>query len=193
MRSKILALTIAALSLVALVGGTSAAKKRNPKFDAFLTGYEEVPVTSTPASGQFRAALRKDGPALTYRLAYQDITNATAAHIHFGQMGVNGGVAAFLCGGGDKPACPATGGTVTGTIDPADVVGPVNQGIAAGEFGELIRAMRFGVAYVNVHTSDGDDAMSDPLGPGDFPTGEIRGQIFPRIRARQGPRAFPPD
>ena len=38
------------------------------------------------------------------------------AHIHFAQEGVNGGVAAFLCGGDGKPACPQGSGTVTGTI-----------------------------------------------------------------------------
>jgi hypothetical protein len=85
------------------------------------------------------------------------------AHIHFGQPGVEGGVAAFLCGGGSKPACPPSG-DVTGTIVASDVVGPADQGIAAGEIDELIAAMKHGVTYVNVHT----DA---------YPDGEIRGQI----------------
>jgi hypothetical protein len=38
------------------------------------------------------------------------------------------------------------------------------QGIAAGEFGELVAALRAGRAYANVHTTK-------------FPPGEIRGQI----------------
>jgi hypothetical protein len=75
---------------------------------------------------------------------------------------VNGGVAAFLCGG-PKPACPASG-TATGTITAADVIGPGGQGIAAGQFAELVRMMRAGVTYVNVHTSM-------------FGGGEIRGQV----------------
>ncbi len=87
-----------------------------------------------------------------------------AAHIHLGQRSVNGGVAAFLCGGGDKPPCPATAGTVTGVIDAADIIGPVQQSIAAGEFNELVRAIRSGVSYANVHTNK-------------HPGGEIRGQI----------------
>jgi hypothetical protein len=37
----------------------------------------------------------------------------------------------------------------------------------------VIDAMRAGLAYVNVHTSDGS---AEP-GPGNFPGGEIRGQI----------------
>ena len=56
------------------------------------------------------------------------------------------------------------GDTITGTIRPPDVVGPAGQGIAAGEFGELVRAIRAGVTYANVHTAP-------------FPAGEIRGQI----------------
>lgn len=61
-------------------------------------------------------------------------TAAGAAHIHLGARATTGGVSAFLCGGG-KPSCPPTGGTVTGTITRADVIGPASQGIEPGEFG----------------------------------------------------------
>ena len=54
---------------------------------------------------------------------------------------------------------------MTGVIDSADVIGPAGQGIAPGEFDELISAMRAGLTYANVH--------SDPMYLG----GEIRGQI----------------
>ena len=70
---------------------------------------------------------------------------------------------------GNGPAgtqgCPAAGGTITGTITPVDVgAGAAAQGIAAGEFVELVRAIRAGVTYVNVHTE---------IRTG----GEIRGQL----------------
>jgi hypothetical protein len=39
----------------------------------------------------------------------------------------------------------------------------------------VLEAMRNGNAYVNVHTNDGVDPPD--TGPGDFPGGEIRGQI----------------
>ncbi len=54
--------------------------------------------------------------------------------------------------------------TVTGTITPANVIGPAAQGIAAGQWDKIVAAMRAGVAYANVHTTN-------------FPQGEIRGQI----------------
>ena len=85
-------------------------------------------------------------------------------HIHLAQRHVPGVVVAFLCGGGGKPPCPSPGGTVSGTITAADIVGPAEQGIAPGEFGEVVRALRAGATYVNVHSEL-------------FPAGEIRGQI----------------
>ena len=122
-------------------------------FKAELNGYEETPSVSSTGFGSFDA--RIEGETITYTLTYDALEGTTtlAAHIHLGQRGVAGGVIAFLCGGGDKPACPATGGTVSGTIDAADVIGPVGQGIAAGEFDEVVRALRAGNVYANVHTN----------------------------------------
>jgi CHRD domain len=71
---------------------------------------------------------------------------------------------AFLCGGGGKPACPAAGGTVSGTIVAADVLALPTQGLAAGDLAAFLRAMRAGVTYVNVHSMT-------------FAAGEIRGQL----------------
>ncbi len=170
---KLSLIVLLGVLLVAVVAATTAQSGRN--FSANLTGYEEVPVISTTGGGSLRAMVTGNGTTIDYTLNYSGLSNAVAAHIHFGQMSVNGGVSAFLCGGGDKPACPSSGGTVTGVIDAADVIGPTGQGIAPGQMGELISAMIAGVTYVNVHTND----LVDPpnTGPGDFPGGEIRGQI----------------
>src|SRR2546425_12226928 len=89
---------------------------------------------------------------------------AVAAHIHFSARRVNGGGVAFLCGGGGKPACPATEGTVTGVIHAADIIGPLAQGIEPGAFEEFVAAIRAGFTYANVHSAR-------------WPNGEIRGQI----------------
>jgi len=137
----------------------------------FLTGFEEVPVVSTEAEGEFRAKINKAATEIEYELKYSDLEgNVTQAHIHVGQKGVNGGISVWLCGNpplvfpaGTQP-CPPAPATITGTITAANVVGPVPQGVTAGEFDELIRAMRAGKTYVNVHSSL-------------FPGGEIRSQI----------------
>src|SRR5262245_20663744 len=132
-----------------------------------LTGYQEATpaAVSSVATGSFLATIDDDTGTIDYTLSYTGLeASATVAHIHFGNRSTNGGVAVFLCGGGGKPVCPTPSGTVTGTITAADVVGPTGQGIAPGELDELIRAIRAGVAYANVHSTQ-------------FPMGEIRGQI----------------
>lgn len=168
MRKLLFAAVIGGSLLVALVGGSFALAKNDKggKARATLIGYNETPSVSTLAKGKFRAEIDRDDDTIAYRLTYEGIEGgaATAAHIHLGQRHTMGGVSAFLCGGGDKPACPATAGTVEGTIDAADVVGPAIQGILAGQLNELVRAIRAGATYVNVHSPT-------------FPGGEIRGQI----------------
>jgi hypothetical protein len=174
MRRRSILLGVAVLAaglLVASLAGASGGKK-NLKADE-LSGYQENPDVSTGATGSFEATIDDDAQTITYELTYSGIEGGTAsaAHIHFGKRAVNGGVSAFLCSGGDKPACPATAGTVTGVIDAADVIGPVGQGIGAGEFDELVAAMRAGNTYVNVHSTGGTPA---------WPGGEIRAQINDR-------------
>lgn len=137
------------------------------RFRAELRGFHEVPsAISTRAKGDFQARLVDDGATLSFRLRYSGIEGGEVlfAHIHLGEQDVAGGVISFLCGGGGKLACPSPGGTVEGSITATDVIGPAGQGITAGEFDELIRAMRQGATYVNVHSTN-------------FPAGELRGQI----------------
>jgi hypothetical protein len=159
-----LAAAVAIVSIVSVVATTALAGDGR-KADARLIGYEEVPAISTEGNGKFKAKISSD--EIQFQLRYSDLEggNVLFAHIHLGQFTANGGVSAFLCGGGSKPACPQIQpATVTGTITPADVIGPTGQGIAAGEFDELVEAIEAGVTYANVHTTQ-------------FPGGEIRGQI----------------
>jgi len=160
MRKLLFVIAAAGLLLVALA--PVAVGDDDNEFRASLNGYLEVPSISTVARASFRAEL--SGGTLHYTLRIRDFSeNPLFAHIHFARPDVNGGVIAFLCGGGGKPACPANG-TVTGTVTAANVIGPSGQGIAAGEFGELVRAMRNGATYANIHSPT-------------YPGGEIRGNI----------------
>ncbi len=155
------------LGLAALLFPALAAAQ---SIQANLEGFQEVPAFSTNATGSFKAKIDEVAGSITFELSYTGLEGAvTQAHIHVGQASVNGGVSAFLCTNlGNGPAgtqvCPASPATVTGTIQAADVIGPAGQGVSAGEFGELIRAIRAGASYANVHST---------LSPG----GEIRGQI----------------
>lgn len=152
----------AAAALAFAVSASGSKNGEGNSVGARLGGYQEVPSISTTGRGTFTAKL-KNGQ-IEYTLSYSNLEGtAQQAHIHLGQPGVNGAVVAFLCGGGSKPACPASG-PVTGTIVAADIVAVPAQGIAAGEINEVIRAIRAGVTYANVHTSL-------------FGGGEIRGQI----------------
>jgi hypothetical protein len=165
----ILALSIVATAIAISMASVASAdddRGRN-SFRAQLDGWAEVPSQVTRGEGSFRARLTS-ATTLEYVLRYSGVeSNVSAAHIHPGSHHENGGVSAFLCGGGDKPPCPPLAGEVSGVIDPADVIGPAAQQIDPGEFNDLIRAMRAGETYANVHTSRA-------------PGGEIRGQINDR-------------
>ncbi|HKH29979.1 MAG TPA: CHRD domain-containing protein [Gaiellaceae bacterium] len=156
-------LAVAALAVIAT--GVAMAHGDNGGTSTKLEGYQETPLTlSTSGRGTFRIRLRSDG--IHYVLKYSDLeADALFAHIHLGQRGTTGGVIAFLCGGGTKPApCPARAGRVEGVIAAADVVGPTVQGIEVGNLVEAVRALRRGYVYANVHTTK-------------YTGGEIRGQI----------------
>jgi|SRR5215218_5195472 hypothetical protein len=151
------------LGAIAIAATAAVAHNDNGKGKARLDGYQETPSISTTGRGSFRIRVTSGG--LQYKLRYEGLeSNATVAHIHLGQRHTAGGVIAFLCGGGNKPACPAREGTVEGVIAAADVTGPTTQGIAPGELREVVRALRKGAVYANVHT-------------GTFGDGEIRGQV----------------
>jgi len=168
-----LASAITTAGVLVAVGAVAAASGGGGKLDESLTGYQEVPALSTSGAGEFHATISDDDHAIRYRLTFSRLeTDATQAHIHFENATNNGGIVAFLCtnlgnapAGTDPPACPPGGGTVSGTLTPADVsAGAAAQGIAAGEFSELVDAIKAGATYVNVHSAD-------------RPGGEIRAQL----------------
>ena len=140
-------------------------------FIAHLQGDNEVPPRGTQATGQVIFSLSEDETELEYKLISSNIFNVVAAHIHLGVEGENGDVVAFLAGPFEAAGGRTDGVLAIGTITEEDLVGP----LAGMAFSVLIEAMRTGGTYVNVHTNDGVAPAN--TGPGDFPPGEIRGQI----------------
>jgi CHRD domain len=167
MRSKSLVTLLGIGVCVVLLGSPAAAETKN----VTLSGFEEVPVVITDASGHFRTLIARDESAIQYELAYTGVGSVTQAHIHIAQPGVNGAIVLWLCSNlaspptppGTQP-CPPPPATISGGLTPADVQTVVAQGIAAGELGDVIGAIRNGLAYVNVHSTTS-------------PGGVIRGQF----------------
>ena len=149
-------------------------RDRNRSMKTSLSGFEEPPGISSPGHGRFEARVSRDGESFEYKLSYDDLAGTvTQSHIHIGLPSINGGIAIWLCqtaavtvpaGAGVVPPCPVPGGTVEGEVTAAQVLGPTGQFFTAGEMGEVLRAIRHGAAYVNVHTTRNTG-------------GEIRGQI----------------
>lgn len=153
-----------------------------------MTGDEEVftPATSgapTPADsraqGEAIFRVSDDGSAVAFRLIASNIDNVIMSHIHCGRPGENGPIRMWLYPvigptGAPAPngAGPQNGVLASGTFSPAGVICPAS---AVGRDMPLLDAIRAGLTYVNVHTNDG---VAPPnTGPGDFPGGEIRGQL----------------
>jgi hypothetical protein len=158
------------------------------KFTTELSGYNEVHFVAAPtpalrgaistkATGNFKATIDDAKQLIHYELNYQGLEGAvTQSHIHFGQRHTVGGIVVWLCQTDGTPApanvaavtpkCPpnTVSGPVTGTIASTQVLAQTAQGIDAGEFEELVRAIRAGATYVNVHSTL-------------FPPGEIRGHL----------------
>lgn len=146
-------------------------------FGTPLSGAEEVPPRPTRARGNAIFQLNSERTELSYKLIVANIENVFMAHIHMAPAGVNGGIVVWLFPSTTpgEPLPPGGGrlnGVIAeGTITSADLVGA----LAGQPLSALVEILSNGNAYVNVHTSDGVDPPN--TGPGDFPGGEVRGQI----------------
>jgi hypothetical protein len=174
-----LAVVAGGLGIAGVAAAATALAVGGDSLSVDLTSYEEVPSVSSPATGTFTADIADDESAITWELSYSSLEGAIQqAHIHLGQMGVNGGISVFLCTNlGNGPAgiqpCPAPPAEISGTIVAADVSPNIpataaarTQGINTGELDELIDAIDAGVVYVNIHSTF-------------WPGGETRAQLNP--------------
>jgi CHRD domain-containing protein len=142
-------------------------------FRAHLSGDQVVPVLPVPTLAQGEAIFQPnpDGTELSVRVLASNIENVVGAHIHLAAEGVRGPLVALLM----APVSPAGGrsdGVLThGTLTAAQLFGP----LAGQSLSALIDAMAAGNAYVDIPTNDG---VAPPnTGTGDYPGGELRGQI----------------
>jgi CHRD domain len=165
MRARVVGLAF----VVGLVAVGVAVAGANANWSTHAKGDQEVPPRDTNAQAQAIFHLSKDGQELDYKLIASNIENVVQAHIHRGAVGENGPIGVFLFG----PVAPAGGRTdgvlAEGTIRANNFIGPF-AGMTVEDVAELLDS---GAAYVNVHTSDGTAVP----GPGNFPGGEVRGQI----------------
>jgi hypothetical protein len=166
MRRTIVLVGMLALGLLALAPSAVA----GDNFVATLSGDQEVPPRDTQAVGVATFKLRDDGTVLAFKVNVANLDNPFMAHIHCGAVGVNGPVGVTLFMG-----APA-GGRVNGTLAEGTITAP-DPGNLCGwaDLAAVLAAMGSGATYVNVHTNDG--VPPTDTGPGDFPGGEIRGQI----------------
>ena len=162
-------------------GGTSPSSleiKTDLHFNTHLNGADEVPVRDTRAQGQAIFRLDRDGTTMSYRLIAANIDNVHQAHIHMGPATGMGPVVVWLFPNTTGPALvppanlgPQNGVLATGSFTSANFIGP----LAGQPMSALINQLKDANLYVNVHTTDG--VAPPDTGPGDFPGGEIRGQL----------------
>jgi hypothetical protein len=166
MPRSIMLVPVIALALVMPAPSAEA----GDNFVAVLSGANEIPARDSTARGVATLKVRDDGAALLFKINVANLDNAVAAHIHCGSAVVNGPVGVTLFAGAPG------GGPVSGTLAKGTITAP-DAGNTCGwtDLAAVIAALESGGTYVNVHTNDGVPPVN--TGPGDFPGGEIRGQV----------------
>jgi hypothetical protein len=171
-RAMLLGVAFSAISFVP----AAMASQHSEQFQAVFSGFNEVGALNAQtgavlSDGSATLVLKLDRSAQTvsYTLKFSGLTSVTQAHIHFGKVHMAGGVMVFFCSNlatapAGTQACPASAGTVTGTLSAANVLGIAGQNVPAGDFSALVDALQSDTAYANIHTTS-------------FPAGEIRGEI----------------
>jgi len=148
--------------------------------EVFTPGHPGDPTPAdSRAQGEAIFRVSADGSTVEFRLIASNIDNVIMAHIHCGAPGANGPIRMWLYPVIGPTGAPGPSGTgrhdgvlASGTFSPTGSVCPAS---AVGQDMPLLDAMRAGLTYVNAHTNDGVAPAN--TGPGDFPGGEMRGQL----------------
>jgi Cu/Zn superoxide dismutase len=150
-RSLAVVLVVAVVALAAFVGTASGGGR---PLSTSLSGANENPKNSSPATGTTAIRLNHGQGTVCYDMSVSNLTtNPSMAHIHKGAPTENGGVVVHLFGSGGAPAPASTSFTITNFCQ---------SGISQALIKDIIQNPQD--YYVNVHTST-------------FPGGEIRGQL----------------
>src|SRR5687768_4162247 len=80
------------LGIIALAATPIASAQQWHRIGTNLIGYQEVPALSSAGSGEFDAMIGADDSTVTWELSYRGLVAVQQAHIHFGQLSVNGGI-----------------------------------------------------------------------------------------------------
>lgn len=125
---------------------------------AYLTGDQVVPPNDSEGQAIAVLTVNDDMDTITYFVAFEGLTsNATAAHIHYGDPGVNGPVIFPLSG---VPAL--TSGVIGGTLTADDF----HPGGGLQTFDDAAQALLVSGCYVDIHSSVYQTS------------GELRGQAY---------------
>ena len=151
----LIAVTITMVSAIILSNQIVLAQ--NQKFNAKLSGQQEVPPVQTTASGM--AWFKSMQDKVWFKLNVTDMQGVTQAHIHTGKQGENGPILVTLYKSNTPQ--PINGKLAYGNITANLLEGPMK----GKQISDLTTAMSNGSTYVNVHTEK-------------YPKGEIRGQIM---------------
>lgn len=153
------------LSGLAVAACAASAHAQFAVFTASLTGAQETPPVTTPATGSATLTLNTATNQWTMSVTFAGLTTPTVmAHIHRAPAGVAGPVIIGLDGmalGGGQPAWSLIPLGVTSFSTPSPAAAPF--AFPPDELDDL----RAGNLYVNIHSSQ-------------FPGGEIRGQLVPQ-------------
>ena len=138
---------------------TSTLGAQADTYRAQLTGENEIPALSTPASGTFVLTMAPDGSSVHYVLKVTDITNVTIVRLREGKAGATGATLLTVYGG------PTKSGVFSGTLTQGSFAAGKLEGALKGKtIADFVALVKAGAVYLNVGTSA-------------HPKGEIRGQL----------------
>jgi hypothetical protein len=150
-------ITVTITMVSAIIFSNHIVLAQSQKFNAKLSGQQEVPPVQTTASGM--AWFKPMQDKIWFKLNVTDMQGVTQAHIHTGKQGENGPILVTLYKS-DTPQ-PINGKLAYGNITANLLEGPMK----GKQISDLATALSNGSTYVNVHTEK-------------HPNGEIRGQIM---------------